>query len=848
MKLSEVDKSKLSPMMMHYVELKEKYSDVILMYRLGDFYEMFFEDAEIVSHELELTLTGRNAGLEERVPMCGVPYHAVDIYIDKLVKKGYKVAICEQMEDAKNTKGIVKRDVTEVISSGTIINSNSLDEKVNNYIGSIYDYEYCYCITHTDITTGELHSEIIIHDTNKLINEILSFGLSEVIVNSVINSNIVKLLKTQYQLTVTVTDEVLDNDDYNSCYRNVIDLRYVTAIKHLLHYLVVEQKRTLSHLQKVIINEDDNFLRMDVHTKRNLELTESLRLKDRNYSLLWLLDNTKTAMGSRKLRQWIETPLKEKRLIEKRFNIVSSLIEEFILAEDLRRNLYEVYDLERLSGRVAMGNANARDLIQLKNSLKVLPIIKDMLVSINFYHDIDTLDPLYELLSTSIYEEPPISLKEGYLIKEGYSAELDELKVLRSGGKDFISKFELEEKERTGIKNLKVGFNKVFGYYIEVSKGNLGLITEDMGYIRKQTLANCERFITPLLKEKEDLILSAEEKIINLEYELFIDVRDKVKKFISKLQKVAKAVSEIDVLQSFAYVSEKYGYVRPTITLDHSLKLIDSRHPVVERVIKGEYVPNDIVMDNGTYTLLITGPNMAGKSTYMRQLGIIAIMAQIGCFVPAKEAKMPVFDQIFTRIGASDDLVSGESTFMVEMIEATNAINNATKNSLILFDELGRGTATYDGMSLAQAILEYTNNKICCKTLFSTHYHELIKLEKELKHLKNKHVSATETEDGESLIFLHKVKDGSVDKSYGINVAKLAGLPSEVITRASEILVAHEDKSKKNQNISIQTSLPLEFIDNKKSEIEEILKNTNILELTPLKALNLLNELKEKIK
>ena len=721
MKLNSVDKTKLSPMMMHYVELKEKYPDVILMYRLGDFYEMFFEDAEVVSHELELTLTGRNAGLEERVPMCGVPFHAVDIYIDKLVKKGFKIAICEQMEDAKNTKGIVKRDVTEVISSGTIINSNSLDEKVNNYIGSIYDYEYCYCITHTDITTGELHSEIIIHDTNKLINEILSFGLSEVIVNSVVSPNIIKLLKNQYQLTVTITDNVLDNDDYNSCYRNVIDLRYVTAIKHLLYYLVIDQKRTLSHLQKVIINEDDNFLRMDVHTKRNLELTESLRLKDRNYSLLWLLDNTKTAMGSRKLRQWIETPLKEKRLIEKRFNIVSSLIEEFILAEDLRRNLYEVYDLERLSGRIAMGNANARDLIQLKNSLKALPIIKDMLASINFYHDIDTLDPLYELLSTSIYEEPPISLKEGYLIKEGYNQELDELKALRSGGKDFISKFELEEKNRTGIKNLKVGFNKVFGYYIEISKGNLSLITEDMGYIRKQTLANCERFITPLLKEKEDLILSAEEKIINLEYELFIDIRNKVKKFISKLQKVAKAISEIDVLQSFAYVSEKYGYVRPTITLDHSLKLIESRHPVVERVIKDEYVPNDIVMDNGTYTLLITGPNMAGKSTYMRQLGIITIMAQIGCFVPAKEAKMPVFDQIFTRIGASDDLVSGESTFMVEMIEATNAINNATKNSLILFDELGRGTATYDGMSLAQAILEYTNNKIGCKTLFSTH-------------------------------------------------------------------------------------------------------------------------------
>ena len=846
MKLKEIDRTKLAPMMRHYAELKDNYPDVIILYRLGDFYEMFFEDAELVSRELELTLTGRQAGLEERVPMCGVPHHAVDIYVDKLVKKGYKVAICEQMEDPKSSKGIVKREITEVISSGTIINSNSLDEKVNNYIGSIYDYEYCYCLTHTDITTGELKSEIIIHDTNRLINEVLSIGLSEVIVNSLVGSNITKILKNTYGLTVTVTDKILEGDNYKFCYKGVEDLRYVTAIKHLLYYLVEEQKRTLTHLQKVIINEDDNFLKMDIHTKRNLELTESLRLKERNYSLLWLLDNTKTAMGSRKLRQWIEAPLKEKRLIEKRLNVVEKLIDEFILAEDLRAALYEVYDLERLSGRVAMGSANGRDLIQLRNSLKVLPVIKNMLESINFYQDIDTMDKLYELLESALYEEPPISIKEGYLIKEGYSSELDELKALRSGGKDFISKFELEEKERTGIKNLKVGFNKVFGYYIEISKGNLNLITDDMGYIRKQTLANCERFITPMLKEKEDLILSAEEKIINLEYELFIDVRDKVKKFIPKLQKCAKAISEIDVLQSFAFVSEKYGYVRPNITLDHSLKLIDSRHPVVERVIKDEYVSNDIVMDNGTYTLLITGPNMAGKSTYMRQLGIIAIMTQIGCFVPAKEAKMPVFDQIFTRIGASDDLVSGESTFMVEMIEATNAINNATKNSLILFDELGRGTATYDGMSLAQAILEYTNNRIGCKTLFSTHYHELTKLEKELKHLKNKHVSATETEDGESLIFLHKVKDGSVDKSYGINVAKLAGLPNEVIVRANEILVAYEDK--KDQNISVQASLPLEFVVNKPSEVEEILKEVNILEMTPLKALNLLNELKEKVK
>ena len=848
MKISEIDRTKLAPMMKHYVELKDKYPDVILLYRLGDFYEMFFEDAEVVSHALELTLTGRNAGLDERVPMCGVPHHAVDIYVDKLIKQGFKVAICEQLEDPKSAKGIVKRDVTEVISSGTIISSNSLDEKSNNYIGSIYDNDYCYTIAYTDITTGELYAEIIPHDKEKLINNILSYGLKEVIVTKNLNPTITKILKEQYHLTITTVNNILENDDYKFCYKNVTDPRYITAIKHLLYYLVIEQKRTLSHLQKVIINETDNFLKMDIHTKRNLELTESIRLKDRNYSLLWLLDNTKTAMGSRKLKQWIEAPLKEKHPIEKRHEVVGKLIDEFILAEDLRRNLYEIYDLERLSGRIALGNANGRDLIQLKNSLKVLPVIANMLEQIHFYSDINPLTDLYQLLEDAIYEEPPITLKEGYLIKEGFSTELDELKDLRSGGKDFISKFEKEEKERTGIKNLKIGFNKVFGYYIEISKGNLNLITDSMGYIRKQTLTNCERFITPLLKEKEDLILSAEERIINLEYELFIEIRDKIKKYIPKLQKVAKTISEIDVLQSFALVSERYNYVRPTITLDHSLKLIDSRHPVVERVIKEEYVPNDIVMDNGTYTLLITGPNMAGKSTNMRQLGIIAIMAQDGCFVPAKEAKLPVFDQIFTRIGASDDLVSGESTFMVEMIEATHALKNATKDSLILFDELGRGTATYDGMSLAQAILEYVNNKIGCKTLFSTHYHELTKLEKELKHLKNKHVSASE--DGENIIFLHKVKDGSVDKSYGINVAKLAGLPNEVLNRSSEILAAYENNDPSKKEISIQTSLPLDTITEKvveKSEVEKILKNTNVLELTPLKALNLLYELKEKI-
>ena len=842
MKLSEVDRSKLAPMMRHYADLKDKYQDVILFYRLGDFYEMFFEDAILVSHELELTLTGRQAGLEERVPMCGVPHKAVDIYVDKLIKKGYKVAICEQMEDPKDAKGIVERSVTEVISSGTII-SDTLNEKENNYIGSIYNFEYCYVLSYSDITTGEIYSKIIDNDDNKLINEVVSLGIKELIINNV-KSNIINVFKNQYKIPITITNNLYTETDFTYVIEGIEDERYKISINHLLYYLVIDQKRNMTHLQKLKIIKNDEYLKMDIHTKRNLELTESLRLKERTYSLLWLLDNTKTAMGSRKLKNWIENPLIDEKIINNRYDVVSKLLEEFLMCEDLRKALYEVYDLERLSGRVALGNANARDLLQLKNSLKQLPTIKYILNSINFYDDIEVLADLFQLLDSSICDNPPVGLKEGYLIKEGYSKELDELKSLRSGGKNFISNFEIEERERTGIKNLKVGFNKVFGYYIEVSKGSINQITEDMGYIRKQTLANCERYINPLLKEKEDLILTSEEKIINLEYSLFINIRDKVKEYIPKLQKISKVISEIDVLQSFALVSEKYNYVRPNINNNNEIRLIDSRHPVVEKVIKDEYVSNDIIMDKNTSILLITGPNMAGKSTYMRQLGITVIMAQIGCFIPAKEGNLPIFDKIFTRIGASDDLVSGESTFMVEMKEASNAIANASSNSLILFDELGRGTATFDGMSLAEAILEYIHNKIGCKTLFSTHYHELTDLDRTLKYLKNKHVAASE-EDGK-ITFLHKVKDGSVDKSYGINVATLAGLPKEVIDRAEDILKVYETKEKK-RDIIVQTTLPLDF-EPKESVVEKELKNINVLELTPMDAINLLYKLKNKIK
>ena len=843
MKRSEIDRSKLSPMMKHYVELKDKYEDTIILYRLGDFYEMFFEDAEEVAHALELTLTGKNAGLDEKVPMCGIPHHAAEVYIDKLIKKGYKVAICEQLEDPKTAKGIVKRDIVEVISSGTVINTNSLNEKENNYIGCLYDFSYGFVLTYSDITTGEVYSELLTNNTDDVIYKILSLDIKELIVNELINKVLLSKIRS-LKIPVTIQNELL-NDKYQNIYQNISDARIVNSIKLLLYYLDVLQKRNLSHFQEVVIKEKEQYLEMDIHTKRNLELTECLRTKERTYSLLWLLDNTKTAMGSRKLKYFIENPLLDINKINKRYDIVSKLLEEFILAEELRNDLYEVYDLERLCGKLSFGSANGKDLLQLKASLKVLPSIKEKLEKIGFYEKITTMSDLYDLLEKSIYEEPPNTIKEGYLIKDGYSSELDELKDLSRGGKDFISRFETEERERTGIKGLKVGFNKVFGYYIEISKSYLNMVTDDMGYIRKQTLANCERFINPILKEKEDLILSSEDRIINLEYNLFIEIRDKCKEYIPELQRTAKVISEIDVLSSFALVSEKYNYVRPVITTGNEIKVLNSRHPVVERVLKGEeYVPNDIVMDNNTDILLITGPNMAGKSTYMRQLGIIAIMAQIGCFVPAEEATLPIFDKIFTRIGASDDLVSGESTFMVEMMEASRAIKYATRNSLILFDELGRGTATFDGMSLAQAILEYVANKIKCKTLFSTHYHELTDMEKTIPNLKNKHVSAVE-ENG-NITFLHKVKDGSVDKSYGINVAKLAGLPDEVIDRASGILNIYENKEKKTDTI-IQTTLPLNF-DDKKSEVEEEVKNIDILNITPIEAINILSKLKEKVK
>ena len=843
MTLDSVDINKVTPMMRQYIETKKQNKDIIVFYRLGDFYEMFFEDAITASHELELTLTGKSAGLEERIPMCGVPFHSANIYIDKLVAKGYKVGICEQLEDPKNAKGIVKRGMVQIVSSGTLFNE-SLNEKENNYIGAIIDFNYGYAISYGDITTGSIYTFLLEHNNTKLVSEIVSIGIKEVVVSESFNKDIYSLLRNNFKITVSLFDKKEDLIKYDYVYEDISDARLVEVIKYLLSYIDHTQFRDLSHLQKAVLRETKNYLKMDIHTKRNLELTETLRLKQRNHSLIWLLDKTKTAMGSRLLKNFIENPLVDKNEIERRYDCIEKLLEEFILTNDLEKYLLEVYDLERLSGRIAFGSANARDMLQLKNSLKVLPNIKDILTKIDFYKNIEDLNELYELLDKSIYENPPMTIKEGYIIKEGYNSELDELKDLRKGGKDFVAKFENEEKERTGIKNLKVGYNKVFGYYIEISKGNINLVKDEYGYERKQTLSNCERYISPILKEKENLILNAEEKIIDLEYQLFVEIRDKVKEYIPRLQSISKVISEIDCLQAFANVSSSNNYVRPKLVNERVIKLIDDRHPVVEQVIDSEYVPNDIIMDSNTNILLITGPNMAGKSTYMRQLAITVIMAQIGCFVPASEATLPIFDAIFTRIGASDDLVSGESTFMVEMNEANNAISNATSNSLVLFDELGRGTATFDGMALAQSIIEYIHDNIKCKTLFSTHYHELTDLENNLKNLKNIHVSAVE-DDG-NITFLHKIKNGSIDKSYGIHVAKLANLPDSLIKRANQILNVYENKEKK-RDVIIQESLPLDDLIKEESEIEKELKKINPLEMTPLEAINFLYELKQKI-
>ena len=825
----------------------EKELDVILFYRIGDFYEMFFDDAINVSRDLELTLTGKNAGLEERIPMCGVPHHAANMYINKLIEKGYKVAICEQTEDPKCAKGIVKREVIRIITKGTVMSDDMLDAKSNNYIGAIKDLGYLYALSYADLSTGEVNAVLVPYDTDKIINEIINYNIKELVVFDKIDPKITSTLKDKYQIIISYENNDSEKEEYKKIYENIKDVRIISSLCVLLNYLTDTQKRSLEHMQKVLVRNYETYLKMDVHTKRNLELTENLRLKERTYSLLWLLDKTKTAMGSRLLKNMIENPITNKEELEKRYDMISKLSEEFLLKDELKDLLNEVYDLERLSGRVSFGNANARDLLQLKNSLKVLPRIKEIINDLGFDLKINDLSDLCSYLDESLYEDPPVGLKEGYLIKEGFNKELDELKEARRGGKDFIAKLEEKERQRTGIKNLRVGYNRVFGYYIEVSKGNAKQVKEEFGYERKQTLANNERFITPELKEKERMILGAEEKIINLEYELFLSIREKVKDVIPSIQLTSKSLAFLDVIISFSSVSEDNNYVRPVITDKKEVRLIEARHPVVEKVLDGEFVSNDIIISDDKYLALITGPNMGGKSTYMRQMAIIVIMAQIGCFVPCKEAILPIFDQIFTRIGASDDLVAGESTFMVEMKEANNAIENASEKSLILFDELGRGTATYDGISLAQAIIEYIHDNIKAITLFSTHYHELTSLEEHKSHIKNVHVSAYE-ENGD-ITFLHKIEDGAADKSYGIHVAKLANLPASLIKRADEILASYEN-DKQNHEVISQISMDFETnyeTNDKYDIIKKKLDDVDPLNISPMNALNILYDLKKEM-
>ena len=846
---NEVDRTKLSPVMLQWMNIKDENKDAIIFFRLGDFYEMFFDDAIVASKILELTLTGKQAGLDEKVPMCGIPFKAYEAYLDKLVEMGYKVAIVEQVEDPKLTKEMVKREVIQIVTSGTRLDG-SIDDTKNNFLASVTYTANSYTLSYADISTGEVYVTVLDDSLQELLQEIIRHGFEEIIVSDEIDRNFINTLRKTYQLNVTIYNEYNEEEQYNYIYKDLDDIRKERGIKHLLAYTVNTKKGDLSHLQVAKVELINAHLLLDEHTKRNLELTETLRLREKTYSLLWLLDKNQTAMGSRLLRKNLEFPLIDKKELERRYHYIEVLQTEFILRDDLKKSLNQVYDIERLIGRVCYGNLNARDLLQLNSSLKALPIIKKILEEIKYDKEIEVFDELVSLFDNSLNEEPPISLKEGNLIKKGYNKELDELRDLSSGSKDFLLELEQREKARTGIKNLKVGYNKVFGYYIEISKGQCDLVKEEFGYDRRQTLSNCERFTTKELKEKESIILGAEEKIINLEYQLFMQIREVVKRYILPLQKCANILAEIDMLAALSFVADNYHFVKPVLNNNNEVKIIESRHPVVEEVMakrNEKYVANDIIMDKDTSILLITGPNMAGKSTYMRQLAITVIMAQIGSFVPAKSCTIPVFDKIFTRIGASDDLVSGESTFMVEMKEANLAISRATKNSLILFDELGRGTATYDGMSLAQAILEYIHDNIGAKTLFSTHYHELTELASSLLHLKNVHVSAVE-EDGK-LTFLHKIKSGSVDKSYGINVASLADLPKSLIKRAEEILNIYENQEKK-EPIYTQTSLFDQVIEEepKENKYLEKIKEINPLEMSPMEALNFLYRLKEEMK
>lgn len=837
-------KEKYSPMMMQYLKIKESNPDVLILFRLGDFYELFFDDAKIASKELQLALTGKNAGVEERVPMCGVPHHAIKSYIAKLINRGYRVGIVEQMEDPATAKGLVERDVVQIITPGAFMDVSNDD---NNYTVAVDETDYCYILAYADLSTGEINVMNVEKDISSLISELDNILTHEIVVKSTFNKEAITTITAKRKILISYEDNDEITLEFEGVLQEVKDLYQMRAIMRLINYFRKTQKRSLDYLQVAHVIKTNKALQIDAYSRLNLELTRTIRSDEKYGSLYWLLDNTKTAMGGRLLKQWISKPSSDINEIIARQDMIQSFIDNFMIRNDVRVMLDEVYDLERLIARISFGNANGRDLLQLKTSLKPLPALKDALSKLNNAHIDDiankfsNFDDLVDLIEKAISEDAPITIKEGGIFKPGYSPELDEIIALSHGGKKWVAELEEKERERTGIKTLRIGYNRVFGYYIEVSKGQIDQIKDEWGYQRKQTTVNGERYITEELKEKEALILNADERRMRLEYDLFVDIRKKVQDKTQLIQRLANNLAVIDVIASLAEVSSSNNFIRPKFNFERRINIIEGRHPVIEKVLKEKfYVANDVNLDSNTDVLLITGPNMGGKSTYMRELAIIVVMAQMGCFVPAKEADLMVFDQIFTRIGASDDLVSGQSTFMVEMNETNHALRHATENSLLIFDEIGRGTATFDGMALAQAIIEYITARIHAKTMFSTHYHELTELDKEIPSLKNVHVCVKENDD--EITFLYKIKEGTMNKSYGINVARLAKLPNELLSRAKEILHELESKGVPSVgNVLIQND-PVE-----EEWIKEV-KNLDPLSMSPLEALNYLYELKKKIK
>ena len=834
-------KQKYSPMMMQYLGIKEQNKDAIVMFRLGDFYEMFFDDAMIVSKELELALTGKNAGAKERVPMCGVPFHSASGYIQKLVDNGHKVAIVEQLTDP-GKKGIVERGVVQIVTPGTIFDE-SMTKNKNNYIACMMIFDFVYTLAFCDITTGEFQVVNIDKKDHLLNNQLASMEVKEIVVKSDCTYNF------NDSIMVSHYDNETFNEKYRDIFHNIKDLKEIKVSTLLLNYLIETQKRDLEHLQMIEEINNQDFMTMDLYTKKSLELTENSKDHEKYGFLFWLLDMTKSAMGARLLKNYIDRPLLKKEAIEERLDIVEIFTQQFIQRESIKEILKEIYDLERLSSRIAFGNINARDLKWISSSLKVLPELKQQLYSFNepltdqLANQIIDLSHITKLIDDAIIDNPPLTIKEGNIIKDHFNEELDELRYLRDHGKQWLVDFEQKEREKTGIKNLKVGYNRVFGYYIEVTKGSLDLVKDEFEYTRKQSLSNAERFITPELKDMESKILSAQDKIQKLEYVLFTQVRNEIKKEVHLIQYVSKIIARVDVYQSLAMLASENSYVRPVFNDQKIMDIKEGRHGVIEKVMgHGKYVPNDVSIDENSPVVLITGPNMGGKSTYMRQVALIVIMAQIGSFVPAKYANLTIFDQIFTRIGASDDLISGQSTFMVEMLEANNALRFASEKSLILFDEIGRGTATFDGMAIAQAMIEYIASEIHCMTLFSTHYHELTFLEDKGLGIQNVHASARV--DNDHLVFEYLIKKGRSNKSYGVNVAKLAKLPDEVINRANLVLETLEENNVEDRLIEEKQVQVIE----KESEVEKYLKTIDPMALSPLDALSTLIELKKLVK